>query len=105
MKDFDRQKAIKDMEYHATKLVDHFRKQGVLFSPQDGEMNNVVFTKGKKVVKISHNSFYRFSGRAVMYKDGKNEHELSTVEMTDAMFMDIIMKPIVDVLIKTAEDV
>ncbi len=82
------------------KLVAHFKSKGISFEPSDGELENVVFTSKDKVVKIAHRSFYRYSGMAVIYKD-KGENEIEAIQLTDDMYMDMFMKPIVEVLFKS----
>lgn len=87
------------MQQAVDKLVSHFKSKGVDFSPTDGEVENVVFTSKDKVVKISHHSFYRYSGIAFVYKE-KNENEIETIPVTDEMFLNNFMKPIIETFLK-----
>ena len=60
---------------------------------------NVVFMSNDKKAKISHHSFYRYSGITCISKDlGENKSEY--IDVTDAMFMDMFMKPIVEIFLK-----
>lgn len=81
------------------KLVAYFKSKGVSYSPTDGELENVTFTSKDKTIKIAHRSFYRYSGIACIYKD-KGENQIETVNVTDEMFMEMFMKPIVEALLK-----
>lgn len=100
MKEFDTVAHRERMQPHADKLVAHFAKQGIKFQPQEGEFDNVIFTSPIKVVKISHHSFYRYSGIACITKPGE-QNTSEYIEVTDAMFMDLFMKPIVETLLKS----
>lgn len=84
------------MKPFVDKLVSYFQNKGINFSPTDGEMENVVFASKDKEVKISHHSFYRYSGIACIYKDGKEKNTTEAIEVTDEMFMNNFMKPIVE---------
>ena len=86
------------MKPSADKLIAYFNAKGVKFS-NDEKFENVLFTSSDKVVAISHHSFYRYSGIACISKElGDNRSEY--VEVTDAMYMDIFMKPIIETLLK-----
>lgn len=88
------------MQPHADKLIAHFKNKGVDFK-FDEEFDNVIFTsKEKRVAKISRHSFYRYSGIACITKEGTEKNSSITIEVTDAMFMDLFMKQIVDALLK-----
>ncbi len=80
------------------RLVSYFKNKGVDFSPTDGEFNNVVFTSKDKEVKMSHHSFYRYSGIACAYKD-KGENKVEAVEITDEMFLNNYIKPTIEKLL------
>ncbi len=72
----------------------------ITFTPTDGEFENVILKSKDKEIKISHHSFYRFSGIAVLYaKTGENSFQIT--EITDDIFFDTFMKPIVEALFKT----
>lgn len=93
---FSPEKHIEKMEPSVKKLLAQLKSKGVEFTPQDESgLNNVVFRSSDKTVKISQHSFYRFSGIAV-YTKSKGEHESETVEVTDEMYMQIFMKPIIE---------
>jgi hypothetical protein len=94
---FDKQEQIEKMKPYANKLVSHFQKNGIEFSPTDGEFENVIFTSKDKEVKISHHSFYRFSGIASIHKDIGGT-QIEVIEVTNEMFMNNYMKPIVEIL-------
>lgn len=99
MEPFDKIAHQTKMKPVVTKLVAHFESKGVHFSNVDGEFDNVVFTFKDKVAKISHHSFYRYSGITCVSKDlGENKSEY--IDVTDAMFMDMFMKPIIEIFLK-----
>jgi len=84
----------------ATKLIVQLAKDGISFEPDDGELHNVVFRQGDKVVKMSHHSFYRFSGIAVITRDKKGENNQSeTVPVTDDQYLQVFIKPIIYTLL------
>lgn len=92
---FNKQEHIAKMKPSADKLVSLFEKKGISFSPTDGEFENVVFTSKDKTIKISHHSFYRFSGIACIYKE-KGENYIEAIDVTNDMFMNNFMKPIIE---------
>lgn len=98
--EFNEEKYITTVKPHADKLVEYFQKKQVTFSPSDGDLKNVIFTKGDKVIKISHHSFYRFSGISCIHKE-KGESGVEMVTVTDEMYMENFMKPIVELLLKS----
>ncbi len=75
------------MKTSVDKLLFYLQQKGIEFSPSDGSLNNVVFTSKEKVVKISQHSFYRYSGIACIYKDGKHEFSIETIDVTNEMYM------------------
>ncbi len=94
---FDKEAHIKKMQSHVNKLTTHFKNKGIDFTPTDGEFDNVIFKSKNKEVKISHHSFYRFSGICVIYvKTGDQSFQIS--EITDEMFLNNYMKPIIESL-------
>lgn len=99
---FDKKLHIKNMQPVIQKFVAHLDKSGIEFSPEDEDSNleNVILTSGKKVIKISHHSFYRFSGICCITKDGKEKNSIEEVPVTDEMYMMNFMRPIVDALFK-----
>lgn len=70
---FDKYTYIKSIKSSVDKLVSDLNKQGIQFEPTDGELENVVFTKGDETYKMAYQCFYRLSGMCVYYKefDGK----------------------------------
>ena len=95
---FDEKKHIAACKPYADKLVAYFLKKNVAFDPDDG-LKNVTFTSPDKSVKISHHSFYRFSGICAIQKD-KGESQVEIIYVTDEMYMENFMKPIVEILLK-----
>lgn len=92
---FDKTAYIAKMQPIVDKLVLQFKNKGVEFSPTDGDLDNVVFTSSTKSIKISHHSFYRYSGIACVYKE-KGENSIEAIEVTNEMFMNNFMKPIIE---------
>lgn len=76
------------------KLVSALKRQDIEFSSTDVELNNVVFTKGDKVFKMSHHSFYRYSGICNIYKE--TENTMTPIPVTDEMYLFDFIKPIVE---------
>lgn len=100
---FNKEEHIARMKPAVDKLVSYFQKKGVSFSPNDSEsLNNVVFTSDKKSIKISHHSFYRYSGIACICKD-KGENQSEAIEVTNEMFINNFMKPIIEALLTEIE--
>lgn len=93
---WDKEKHKAKMKSSVDNLISHFKGKGITFSPTDGKFENVVFTLKNKEIKISHHSFYRYSGIACVYKDGKEKNTTESVEVTDDMFMDKFMKPVIE---------
>lgn len=96
---FDSDKQIEKMRPHVNKLVSYFNGKGITFSPDDGDLRNVVFSRGDKDVKISHHSFYRHSGIVKVYKE-KDNNTFEVIEVTDSIFMENFMRPIIEKLFK-----
>lgn len=99
---FDKQAHIALMKKPVDKLLQYFQLKGITFSPMDGDIENVIFSQGDKKVKISHHSFYRFSGIACVYEHNDTNNTVKIVKVTDAMFMEMYMKPIIELLISKA---
>ncbi len=95
---WNRKEHQKKMKKSVDTLISYFSKKGITFSPTDGELENVVFTLGTKEVKISHNSFYRYSGIDSFTKDGKEKNTIEHVSITDEMWLNMFIKPIVELL-------
>lgn len=99
---FNEQEHINKIKPSVDKLISHFEKKGIQFFPTDEKLKNVVFTSRDKVVKISHHSFYRFSGIACIYKE-RGENFIEAIDVTDEMFMNNFMKPIIEKLFEIKE--
>jgi len=97
---FNSQAHIEKMKPSINKLVSQLKSKGIEFFPDDESgLENVTFKSSEKTVKMSKHSFYRFSGIAV-YTKSKGEHESETVEVTDDMYMQMFMKPIIETFFK-----
>ena len=64
----------------------------------EDELNNFVFNDGKKEIKISRHNMFRYSGISVYCKD-KGENFSETVEVTDQMYVENIIEPIIEILL------
>jgi hypothetical protein len=98
---FDKKAHIAKMQVPVDRLLAQMRKHDVDFKMTDGDMDNIVmtYTKTGKVVRISHHSFYRYSGIAFVTKEGKEKNSSEWVEVNDEMFMQTFMKLIIEVLL------
>ena len=99
MEHFNKEEHQRAMKPAVDKLASHFKSKGVEFSPTDGDFENVVFSSKDKTTKISHHSFYRYSGIACVYKE-KGENQIEAIEVTDEMFLNNFMKPIIEMFLK-----
>lgn len=98
---------IKSMQPAVARLVSQLEKQKVFFSHIPGDPlvteNNVTFFNDTKRIHISYHSFYRFSGIAVIIRDKKGENNQSeAVPLTDDIYMQQFMKPIIEKLLQEA---
>ena len=75
---------------HIDKMLQQVKTKDIIVSP--GRMN-VSFIKDQKVYSMSWHNLYRFSGRAVLYRQGKDENEMIPIELTYPMYLDLIIKP------------
>lgn len=90
------------MQKSVEKLILYFQKKKIQFLPSDGDLNNVQFISSEKIVKISHHSFYRYSGIASIHKEiGENKIEL--ISITDELYMENYMKPVIELLLNIKE--
>ncbi len=96
---FNKKEYIAKVQPAADKLITHFQNKGITFSSSDGDLENVVFSSKDKEVKISHHSFYRYSGIACVYKE-RGENFIEAIEVTNEMFMNNFMKPIIELHFK-----
>lgn len=94
---FDKQAQITKMQPSINKLLAYLKSKNIAFSPTDEQSENVVLTSADKVVKISHHSFYRYSGRACFYID-KGENRSEAADFTDEMYVNGILRPVIDTL-------
>lgn len=94
---FDKVAQIERMKPSLTKMLAQLSKKNISFFPNDDEtgLENVIFTCGDKKFKMSHHSLYRYSGIAVICRD-KGENQSETEEVTDEMYLNIFMKPIIE---------
>lgn len=76
------------------KLIVALNKGGIYMSEYTIGLDNVVFTKGDKVFKMSHHSFYRYSGICNIYKE--TENTMTPIPVTDEMYLFDFIKPIVE---------
>lgn len=75
---------LKDEKKPAVKrLVLSLMKYDIVYKEKDGNLDNVVFSRGSKTFKCAYEMFFRYSGRCV-YKGADNE----TKPLTDDMFYD-----------------
>lgn len=88
------------MKPSVDKLVNLLKTKGIEFEPEDGVLNNVIFKNDKKTIKISHHSFYRYSGIATVYKENKEKNTTETVDVTDEMYINNFIKPIIELMFK-----
>ena len=100
MENFDKIAHQNKMKPQVDKFVAGFKSKGIDFSPEDGGFENVVFTSPEKVVKVSHHSFYRYSGIACIYKE-KGDNFIEAIDVTDEMYLSIFMKPIIETFFKS----
>lgn len=98
MEPFDKLAQQAKMKAAATSLISSFKQKGIEFS-NDDKHENVMFTSSEKVVTVSHHSFYRYSGIACIYRD-KGEHFIEAVPVTEQMYMDIFIKPAIELIFK-----
>lgn len=98
---FNKEAHIARMKPCVDKLLTHLKNKGISFSPSDEEgSENVTFTSKEKTIKMSKHSFYRFSGICCVTKDGNGVNTIEYIEVTDEMYMNTFMKPIVEALFK-----
>jgi hypothetical protein len=96
---FNKETQIQSFKTIVEKLIPYLKTKGIEFVPDDG-LENVVFKSKENILKIAHNCFYRYSGIACIYKDGQEKNSIEAVVVTDAMFIDIFIKPAVETYFK-----
>lgn len=88
------------MKVPVNKFLTYLKSKDILFwfddTFNDEQLDNVVFMKDEKILKMSHHSFYRYSGIACTYKEGKNDNDIVPVDVTDERWLFEFIKPIVD---------
>ena len=94
MSEFNKEQYQQKQQVSVKKLIDSLDKQGIIFYPTDGELNNVTFVKDGKIFKMSHHSFYRYSGICNVYKE--TENTMIPVPVTDEMYLFDFIKPIIE---------
>ena len=82
------------MKASVAEVVAYFKAKGIEFSPVDGKLKNVVFTSKDKVVKLSHHSFYGYSGAGTVHQPGKDKG--ATKVASKSRYLLDIIKPIID---------
>jgi methionine synthase II (cobalamin-independent) len=97
--EFNKEAYKEKMQPYVDKLIQHFKTKGLTIN-LNGENENVVVTGGARVAVISQHSFYRYSGLACVYKDGKEKNSSEAVEVTDEMWFSQYVKVIIEVLTK-----
>lgn len=78
------------------KLLAALSREGIGFRAEDELGMNVVLshTDGTTIL-ISHHSFYRYSGIAVVVKDRGEGAPVEIIPVTDEMFMMSFMRPVI----------
>lgn len=86
------------MKLFVQNLVNSLNKKGIEFKEIDGELENVIFSNGDKILKLAHHCFYRYSGIASIFKEvkGSNNKEFETIIVTDEMWLNLFIKPIIE---------
>lgn len=98
---FNKQAHIEKMQPVVKKFLAQLSTtKGISFIPTDGEFENVILKQGDKEIRISHHSFYRYSGICCLYEEkGDGEKKVfKIIDVTDEMFLNTFIKPIIDVL-------
>lgn len=96
MDDFNVSTYIKKQLPIVGKLVAALKKEGIETSLNDGKLNNIVFMKEDKVIKISHHSFFRYSGMEFFKRENPNDkNAIMMILVTDEMWLFDIIRPIV----------
>jgi len=96
--EFSKEAQIERIKPSLARMLAHLQKKNISFSPIDADnskLENVIFSHGDKVFKMAHHSLYRYSGIAVICVD-KGENLSETKEVTDDMYMNIFIRPIIE---------
>lgn len=97
MVDFENHK--KQMQPLVDKMVVQLASKGISFRPYDGDnerLPNVVFSNGIKHYRMSQASLYGYSRIASFTKELKDKKGVETIPVTDEMYLNMIIRPIVD---------
>ena len=87
------------MKPHVIKLMGSLGNAGI-FCTDDGVGNLVFYSAAKnKVAVISKHSFFGYSRIACVYKH-HDDHHIEAIDVTDSMYMENFMKPIIEQLLK-----
>lgn len=99
---FDAKAHNQKMKPHVDKLVAFLRSKGVTVEEMDGNLENFVFTYNKTTARVSHHNMYRHSGIACFSRD-KGENFTESVDVTDDMYMNMVLKPCIKALLDLKE--
>jgi hypothetical protein len=91
---FDKVEHKKKMQPVVSKLLVYLASKGVNVT-LDNESENFILTSKEKEMKISHWSFYRYSGIAVTYVEVK-ENVFDIKPISDENYINNYMKPIIE---------
>ncbi len=99
--EFNKEAHIAKMQPHVDRMLVQLKSKGIDFDLEDVDgLQNVTFISKDKTVKMSKHSFYRFSGISCFYKEGKEKNTSEAFDFTDEMYMNNIIKPIIEVFFK-----
>lgn len=89
----------KEMQPFIDKLINDLSKEGITISFNDTnpKLNNVLFTKDSNTIKISHWSFYRYSGSGYKFviDDSGKKIKVTRIVITLKDWIFNIIKPII----------
>lgn len=84
------------MKKEIVKLLDYLKKKDIDFIDNDNGLENIILKNKTIKLKIAKKLFFRQSGIACIYKDGKEKNSVEIIEVTDDMFYDSYLKQIID---------
>ena len=92
----------KSIQEHVDKTIKILKSKGIETTLEDEnpKLKNLIFTLGNKTIKMSHHSFYRYTGRIMkpvpVGKQGKGENnDYRFTELTINEYMEGIIIPII----------
>lgn len=95
---FDKKLHISLQQSAVSKFIQVLHKEGITFVPEDPEgLENVLFMKSQKTIRMAHHSFYRYSG-LIFYKRGtgnEQDNRVILTPVTDEMWLNGVIHPIV----------